>query len=204
MNCKLSFFKKTSKLAGYVGMYVDNAPPKLPLPAFLLAVVDDGAGPAVELADVGDVLLLGGGDGTVAAAHLEIVLASPHADELVTDVALHAGRHVNEHFGHAALHEYPLAVTEHLAILSTGFGVVGIDAQTDVGHRIGVLAEDPAQTLVVERALVDVAQVVVLGLLAEDLFLLLSSCFCLVYCFHASKVRKISQISKYFSIFFLE
>ena len=56
-----------------------RVPPELPLPAFLLAVVDDGAGPAVEGADVGDVLLLGGGDGTVTASHLEIVLAAPYA-----------------------------------------------------------------------------------------------------------------------------
>ena len=126
-----------------------NVPSQLPQPAFLLAVVDDGAGPAVEGAGVDDVLLLGGGDGTVAAAHFEIVLAAPHADEVVADVTLHAGRHVEEHPGHAALHGDPFVVAEHLAFLGARLGVIGVDAQADVGHGIGVLAEEPAQTLVV-------------------------------------------------------
>jgi hypothetical protein len=68
--------------------------------------------------------------------------------------------------------------------------MVGVDARIGYGSRAGVLADEPSQTLVVEGTMVDVARQIMLGLLAEDLFLLLGSRLCLVVCFHERKVTK--------------
>ena len=67
---------------------------------------------------------------------------------------------------------------------------MGIDAREGYRGRAGVLTDEPSQTLVVEGTVVDVARQVMLGLLAEDLFLLLGSRLCLIGCFHVGKGTK--------------
>ena len=66
----------------------------LPLPVFLLAVVDEGAVPAVGAADGGNDLLVFRGDEAQALSYLEVLGAAEVPDELLADIVLHAARHI--------------------------------------------------------------------------------------------------------------
>ena len=124
---------------------------RLPQPVLLLVVVDEGTLPAVESADGGDGLLLGWGDETVTTSHLEILLATKGGDELTTDVMLHVARHLMIEVRETTLHDDPLVPAEHLTLFPSHLRIAGVDAVLCPWRGVGILSNEPAQTLFTQR-----------------------------------------------------
>jgi len=127
----------------------------LPEPVFLLAVVDEGTVPTVGTADGGDDLLVFGGDEALAVAHLEILGAAEVPDEFLADVVFHAARHIIVEVRHALfLHDTGVWAELH-ALSAANLRVAGIDGLLGKGHRVGILSDEPAQSLLLERTALD-------------------------------------------------
>ena len=99
----------------------------LPEPGFFLAVVVDGALPAVMVAGILYILLHLGGDEALALAYLIIFLVAPPFDEQSTNATFHEPRHVFVKMCQTTLHNDSLVLTEHLALLSTDLGIARVD-----------------------------------------------------------------------------
>ena len=127
----------------------------LPQPVFLLAVVDEGAVPTVGAADGGDDLLVFGGDETLAVAHLEVLGAAERVDEFLADVVFHTARHIVVEVRHALLLHDTGVWAELHALFAADLRIAGIDGLLGKGHRVGILSDEPAQTLLLERTALD-------------------------------------------------
>ena len=127
--------------------------------------------PAVGTTDVEDGLLLRRGDETIALAHFEILTATKTGDELPTDAMLHIARHVVIHILETTLHHRTLVGAEHLAMLISILGVALVYGGEHHTASIGILANEPTQTLLAKGAMVDETHFVVVYLLTEDFFL---------------------------------
>ena len=127
----------------------------LPLPVFLLAVVDEGAVPAVGAADGGDDLLVFGRDEAQALSYLEVLGAAEVPDELLADIVLHAARHIVVEVRHALLLHDTGVWAELHALFAADLRIAGIDGLLGKGHRVGILSDEPAQTLLLERTALD-------------------------------------------------
>ena len=127
----------------------------LPLPVFLLAVVDEGAVPAVGAADGGDDLLVFGRDEAQALSYLEVLGAAEVPDELLADIVLYAARHVVVEVRHALLLHDTGVWAELHALFAADLRIAGIDGLLGKGHRVGILSDEPAQTLLLERTALD-------------------------------------------------
>ena len=145
----------------------------LPAQIFLLAVIDDGAFPAMTAADVDDVLLLFGRNQAIATPHLEILLTAPAGYERMADAALYSGGHVIVELGQPALHHHLLILAEHLAPFTANLRIGGVDTGANEWLCIDILVGYPMQTAFTDRALTDEARCIGGDLPAEGLFLLL-------------------------------
>ena len=126
-----------------------------PCPVFLLAVIDEGAVPAVGAADGGDDLLIFGRDKAEAFAHLEVLGAAEVPDEFLTDALFHVARHVVVEVCHAPL-LYDTGIWAELrTLLASNLRVAGIDGLLGKRHRVGILSDEPAQALLLERTTLD-------------------------------------------------
>ena len=126
-----------------------------PQPVFLLAVIDEWAVPTVGAADGGDNFLIFWGDETLAIAHFEVLGAAEGVDEFLTDVVLHAARHVVIEVGHALFLDDTGVSTELHALFAADLRIAGIDGPLGKRHRVGILAYEPAQTLLLEWTALD-------------------------------------------------
>ena len=78
--------------------------------------------------------------------------------------------------------------------------IARVDTAVNYTGGVGMLAYQPTEALLMERAMVKETYYVMIYLVAEDFFL----CLCLISLFHAAKVGKNVDITKYFYIFFLK
>ena len=126
-----------------------------PCPVFLLAVIDEGAVPAVGAANCGDDLLIFGRDEALAVAHLEVLGAAEGVGEFLADAMLHVARHIVVEVGHAPLLHDTGVWAELRTLLASDLRVAGIDGLLGKGHRVGILSDEPAQALFLERTTLD-------------------------------------------------
>ena len=144
---------------------------------------------AVGSADVGDDLLVFGGDEALAFAHLEVLGAAKAPDKLLTDRLLDTARHVEVEVGHALLHHGAHIRTELLAMFPADLRIAGIHGCLDKRQRIGILPHEPVETLFLERTALDETLQIMTGLLAESLFLRHCRLLFFVHCIHKCKDR---------------
>lgn len=169
----------------------------LPQPVLFLAVVDEGAVPAVGAADGGDELLVIGGDEALALSHFEVLGAAEVPDQFLTDGMLDAARHVVVEVGHAfLLHGADVRAVLH-AVLPSNLRVAGVHGDLYERHGVGILGYEPVETLLLERTALDETQCVVVDLPAEDLFLRRRRLM-FFFVFHYAKVRIICDSTKLF------
>ena len=161
----------------------------LPEPVFLLAVVDEGAVPAVGAADGGNDLLVFGGDEALALSYLEVLGAAEVPDQFLTDGMLNAGRHVVVEARHAFLLHDTNVLAELRAVLPSDLWVAGIHGGLYERYRVGILAHEPVQALLLERTTLDETHCVVVNLLLEGLFLRRCRLLLFFLLFHSAKVR---------------
>ena len=106
-------------------------------------------------ADGGDDFLIFGGDEALAVAHLEVLGAAEMPDEFLTDVVFHAARHVVVEMRHALfLHDTGVWAELH-ALFAADLRIAGIDGFLGKRHRVGILSDEPSQTLFLERTALD-------------------------------------------------
>ena len=161
----------------------------LPQPVFLLAVVDEGAVPAVGAADGGNDLLVFGGDEAQALSYLEVLGTAEVPDEFLTDGMLNAGRHVVVEARHAFLLHDTNVLAELRAVFPSDLWVAGIHGGLYERYRVGILAHEPVQALLFERTTLDETQCVVVNLPLEGFFLRRCRLLLFFLLFHSAKVR---------------
>ena len=156
-----------------------------PCPVFLLAVIDEGAVPAVGAADGGDDLLIFGRDKAETFAHLEVLGAAEVPDEFLTDALFHVARHVVVEVCHAPLLYDTSVLAELRTLLTADLRIAGVDGLLGKGHRVGIQSDEPAQALLLQRTALDETHQVVVGLLTEYLFLRRCRLFLILFlCLH--------------------
>ncbi len=180
MATKIQIIPETTKRFGiYLSFYFS------PHPVFLFAVVDERAVPAVGAADGGDDFLILWGDEAEALAYLEILGAAEVPDEFLTDVVLHAARHVVVEVRHALFLHDPGIWTELHALFAADLRIAGVDGLLGERQRVGILSDEPAQTLFFQRTALDETHQVVMGLLTEGLLLRLRRLLLIIFlCLH--------------------
>ena len=166
MATKIRINPETTKRFGiYLSFYFS------PHPVFLFAVVDEGAVPAVGAADGGNDFLILWGDEAEALAYLEILGAAEVPDEFLTDIVLHTARHVVVKVRHALFLHDTDVWTELHALFAADLRIAGVDGLLGERQRVGILSDEPAQTLLLQRTTLDETHQVVMGLPAEGLLL---------------------------------
>ena len=123
-------------------------------------------------------------------AYLEILLAAPEQDQMMADVVLHPAGHIEIEVLEAPLHQDLLLLAEHRAMRTADLRIAGIDGGLREGHRVDILADDPAQALVVKRTLVEETHQIVTHLLSHNLLLQLGGRQVLLFsflCLHRDK-----------------
>ena len=121
----------------------------------MLAVIDEGAVPAVRAADGSDDFLVFGRDEALAVAHLEVLGTAEGVGEFLADAVLHVAWHVVVEVGHALLLHDTGIWAELRTLLASDLRVAGIDGLLGKGHRVGILSDEPAQALFLERTTLD-------------------------------------------------
>ena len=105
--------------------------------------------------DGGNDFLVFGRDETLAVAHLEVLGAAKVPDEFLTDVVFHTARHVVVEMRHTLLLHDTGVWTELHALFAADLRIAGIDGLLGKRHRIGILSDEPAQALLLERTALD-------------------------------------------------
>ena len=142
-------------------------PTLLPHVVFHFVVEAEGLCPAEALADGLDDLQGIGSDGATGAVVAVVARASKVADQGVLDVALQVVGHVViEGLLHAQRHAEGCGVAVVHAVAVSGVLVHRVLALDDVFLWVGIGAEFPTQTALVQGTLFDVAYQVVAGFLS--------------------------------------
>ena len=136
-------------------------------------------------ADGSDGRLVISADEACAIAHLEVLGAAEVPDEFLTDGLLDAARHVEVEVGHSLFLGGADVRAELDAVLAADLRIAGIHRGLHERHRVGILANEPVQALLLERTTLDETHGVMVDLLAEDLFLRRRRLWLIVFlCFH--------------------
>lgn len=144
---------------------------RLPQVVHGLAVETEGTLPAVAATGALDEGEHVGRDGAVAAVVFVVGGAAGLVDQVVLDVAAGLGGHVVVEVEHADGHRHRRVVAEEVAHAVVGSPVAGADTGGDAGFRVYILAHLPAQASCVSgTSVVEAAEIVVVGFLAEQLF----------------------------------
>ena len=121
----------------------------------MLAVVDARAVPTVGAADGGDDLLVIWRDEAEALAHLEILGTAEGVDKFLTDAMLHVAWHVVVEVGHTLFLHDADVWTELRTMLASNLRIAGIDGLLRKRHRVGILSDEPSQTLLLQLTTLD-------------------------------------------------
>ena len=154
---------------------IDSDIKQLPIPFFLLTIIDDGPLPPEAATGFEDTLLTIRGDEAIALAHLKILSVTESTDESPTDTLLHASRHIIIHLGETTLHHHTLFLSKHGAMFIAMLRIEGIYRCLHHKIRICILSHQPTKALLAKRTTIDKTYQVMVGLLTKNLFLLLCS-----------------------------
>jgi len=111
----------------------------------------------VGAADGGDDFLVIWRDETEALAHLEILGTAEGVDEFLADAVLHVAWHVVVEVGHALFLHDADVWSELCTLLAADLRIAGIDGILGKRHRVGILSDEPAQALLLQRTTLDEA-----------------------------------------------
>lgn len=106
-------------------------------------------------ADSGDDFLVIWRDEAEAFAHLEVLGTAEGVDKFLTDAVLHVAWHVVVEVGHALFLHDTDVWTELRTLLAPDLWIAGIDGLLGKRHRVGILSDEPAQALLLQRTTFD-------------------------------------------------